>query len=225
MLLKTHSKRSFSMGVASLFLLISGAACSEGQAPANKQTKMAPASAQVAAPAAEADDANALRPEVLISTSMGDIVVELNAEKAPKTVANFLSYVDSGHYKNTIFHRVISNFMIQGGGFTPEMHKKPANQTVENEADNGLRNDLGTIAMARTNAPHSASAQFFLNTQDNGFLNHTSKSGRGWGYAVFGKVVSGGDIIQKIKMVPTTTRNRMRDVPMDPVIIHDIKRI
>ncbi|NJP82783.1 peptidyl-prolyl cis-trans isomerase, partial [Streptomyces sp. AA8] len=133
--------------------------------------------------------------KVRLSTNHGDIVLELNSEKAPKTVQNFLEYVDAGHYNGTIFHRVISGFMIQGGGFTPDMEQKPANAPIENEANNGLQNNRGTVAMARTNDPHSASAQFFINTVDNDFLNHTSPTPQGWGYAVFGKVVEGDDVV------------------------------
>jgi peptidyl-prolyl cis-trans isomerase B (cyclophilin B) len=214
--------RSFSTSVAGLFLLVSTSVFAADQAASGDQIKSVP---HAKTTTSESTDATQRRPEVLIVTNMGEIAVRLNPEKAPKTVANFLSYVDSGHYKDTIFHRVISNFMIQGGGFSESMQKKPANQTVENEADNGLINEFGTIAMARTSDPHSASAQFFINTQYNANLDHTSKSARGWGYTVFGEVFCGSDVIQTIKRVPTTAKNGMRDVPVEPVIIYDIKRI
>ncbi|MDP2226557.1 MAG: peptidylprolyl isomerase, partial [Moraxellaceae bacterium] len=136
-------------------------------------------------------------PQVALNTSHGRIVLELDAVKAPKTTANFLAYVKSGHYSGTIFHRVISNFMIQGGGFDASMNQKPTNAPIENEAPNGLKNEVGTIAMARTQDPHSASAQFFINVKDNDFLNHSGRTLQGWGYAVFGKVVSGAEIVKK----------------------------
>ncbi|VAW55804.1 Peptidyl-prolyl cis-trans isomerase PpiB, partial [hydrothermal vent metagenome] len=147
-------------------------------------------------------------PLVLMSTTLGDIEIELNNKKAPKTVANFLQYVKSDHYNGTIFHRVIKDFMIQGGGFNKDLQRGETKAAVQNEADNGLKNDLGTIAMARTNAPHSATDQFFINTnkKNNNFLNHTSKSSRGWGYAVFGKVTKGMDIVAKIEDVKTGAR-------------------
>ncbi|TCS33304.1 peptidyl-prolyl cis-trans isomerase A (cyclophilin A)/peptidyl-prolyl cis-trans isomerase B (cyclophilin B) [Paucimonas lemoignei] len=156
-------------------------------------------------------------PQVLLKTSMGDIVLELNAGKAPKTVENFLQYVKSGHYSGTIFHRVIENFMIQGGGFDKDMTQKPTRAPIENEAKNGLKNDAYTVAMARTSAPHSASAQFFINTKDNDFLNYPGQDG--WGYAVFGKVVKGKDVVDKIKTVPTGNKGFHQNVPTTPVII------
>jgi peptidyl-prolyl cis-trans isomerase B (cyclophilin B) len=156
---------------------------------------------------------------VILHTSFGDIHLELDAEKAPKTVENFLSYVNSGHYDGTIFHRVINGFMIQGGGFTPGMDQKTANASIENEANNGLKNDQYTVAMARTNEPHSASAQFFINVANNDFLNFRSPTPQGWGYAVFGKVVSGTDVVDKIKAVKTGTKHWHNDVPVDDVII------
>ncbi len=157
--------------------------------------------------------------QVALNTNYGRIVLDLNAEKAPKTVANFVAYVRSGHYNGTIFHRVIDGFMIQGGGFTQDMKQKPTNAPIENEADNGLTNDVGTIAMARTQDPHSASAQFFINVKSNSFLNYTSKSVQGWGYAVFGKVTQGMDVVEKIKAVPTGRVSMYSDVPLKPVII------
>jgi peptidyl-prolyl cis-trans isomerase B (cyclophilin B) len=156
---------------------------------------------------------------VILHTSFGDIHLELDAEKAPKTVENFLSYVNSGHYDGTIFHRVINGFMIQGGGFTPGMDQKTANAPIENEANNGLKNDQYTVAMARTNEPHSASAQFFINVANNDFLNFRSPTPQGWGYAVFGKVVSGTDVVDKIKAVKTGAKHWHNDVPVDDVII------
>ena len=149
----------------------------------------------------------------------GVITLELDAAKAPKTVANFLNYVNKGHYNNTVFHRVIPGFMVQGGGFEPGMKQKPTDGEIENEANNGLKNDNYTIAMARTNAPHSASSQFFINVADNGFLNHTAPSASGWGYAVFGKVIAGTDVVDRIKAVKTGRKGFHDDVPMEDVII------
>jgi peptidyl-prolyl cis-trans isomerase B (cyclophilin B) len=154
---------------------------------------------------------------ILIKTSKGDIKLELDAEKAPKTVANFMKYVESGHYSGTIFHRVIGHFMIQGGGFDQEMNQKPAPDTVENEAANGLSNTLGSIAMARTSDPHSAGAQFFINVGDNAFLDHPGQDG--WGYCVFGKVVEGMDVVDAIKGVATGRSGMFSDVPVEPVVI------
>jgi peptidyl-prolyl cis-trans isomerase B (cyclophilin B) len=154
---------------------------------------------------------------VLITTNKGNIKLELDAEKAPKTVANFLDYVAQGHYDNTIFHRVIGDFMIQGGGFDATMKQKPTGATVENEAKNGLKNDKYTVAMARTSDPHSASAQFFINTKNNAFLDYPGQDG--WGYAVFGKVVEGTEIVDQINKVKTGRSGMFSDVPSDPVII------
>ena len=151
---------------------------------------------------------------------MGAIVIELNEEKAPKTVENFLNYVKSGHYDGTIFHRIIDGFMIQGGGMDAEMNEKATNAPVENEADNGLKNDKGTIAMARTQDPHSATSQFFINVKDNDFLNHSGKNMQGWGYTVFGKVTSGMDVIDKMRGVPTGRFGMHADVPNEPVVIN-----
>jgi peptidyl-prolyl cis-trans isomerase B (cyclophilin B) len=158
---------------------------------------------------------------VLMTTNKGAIKVELDAEKAPKTVANFLDYVNKGHFSNTIFHRVIPNFMIQGVGFEPGMKQKPSDQTVENEAKNGLKNDKYTLAMARTSAPHSASAQFFINTADNAFLNYPGQDG--WGYAVFGKVVEGKEVVDAINTVKTSRSGMHADVPAEPIIIENIE--
>src|SRR3546814_341914 len=154
-------------------------------------------------------------PRVDLNTNMGDIVIELNAEKAPKTVENFLSYVKEGFYDNTIFHRVIDNFMVQGGGFEPGMKQKQPHEPIENEADNGLKNDKYTVAMARTGDPHSATAQFFINVADNEFLNFTAPTPSGWGYAVFGKVVEGTDVVDKIKQVKTASKGFHQDVPVE----------
>lgn len=151
--------------------------------------------------------------------NLGNITLELDAAKAPKTVENFLAYVNKGHFDGTIFHRVIPGFMIQGGGFEPGMTQKPTDKPIENEANNGLKNDKYTIAMARTNDPHSASSQFFINVADNGFLNHTAPSAQGWGYAVFGKVVAGTDVVDKIAAVKTGQKGYHGDVPKDDVVI------
>lgn len=156
---------------------------------------------------------------IILHTNHGDITLELNYEKAPKTAANFEAYVKDGFYDGVIFHRVIDGFMIQGGGFEPDMLQKNTKDSIENEADNGLTNDTGTIAMARTMDPHSASAQFFINLSDNSFLNHTAKTSQGWGYAVFGKVTEGMDVVNKIKQVKTTSRAGHQDVPVEDVII------
>jgi peptidyl-prolyl cis-trans isomerase B (cyclophilin B) len=158
-------------------------------------------------------------PMVKLHTSMGDIVLELNPEKAPATVANFLQYVKDGFYHDTIFHRVINGFMIQGGGFDAQMKQKSTRAPIKNEADNGLTNDAYTIAMARTAVPDSATAQFFINVADNKNLNHTGKNPAGWGYAVFGKVVQGQEVVDKIKAVATTTKGFHSDVPVEPVTI------
>ena len=156
---------------------------------------------------------------VSLQTNKGEIVLELNSEKAPLTVENFVAYVRDGHYDNTIFHRVIDGFMIQGGGFEPGMVQKSTRESIQNEANNGLSNDIGTIAMARTMAPHSASAQFFINVSNNDFLNHSAPTAQGWGYAVFGKVIDGMDIVNQIKQVKTGTRDGHSDVPIDDVTI------
>jgi peptidyl-prolyl cis-trans isomerase B (cyclophilin B) len=154
---------------------------------------------------------------VLLTTNHGAIKIELDAEKAPKTVENFLAYVNAGHYNGTIFHRVIDGFMVQGGGFEPGMKQKPANQTVENEAANGLKNEPYTLAMARTSDPHSASAQFFINVKNNGFLDHPGQDG--FGYCVFGKVIEGTEIVDQIKAVKTTRTGMFADVPVEDVVI------
>lgn len=164
-------------------------------------------------------EAESKNPQVELETNKGAIVLELYPEKAPKTVDNFLRYVRWGQYEGTIFHRVIPEFMIQGGGLTPDMKQKLTELAVENEADNGLKNDRGTVAMARTQDPHSATSQFFINVKDNAFLNHKSKTPQGWGYTVFGKVVKGMDVVDAISKVKTGTKAGMSDVPLEDVVI------
>jgi peptidyl-prolyl cis-trans isomerase B (cyclophilin B) len=156
---------------------------------------------------------------IKLHTNHGVITLKLFADKAPETVANFIQYVKDGHYDNTIFHRVISNFMIQGGGFDADMKQKSTRETIKNEANNGVSNKAGTIAMARTMEPHSASAQFFINVQDNDFLDHSAPTTQGWGYTVFGEVVEGMDVVEAIKSVATTSKNGHQDVPREDVII------
>lgn len=156
---------------------------------------------------------------VKIKTNHGEFSLELDAEKAPITVANFLEYVQSGFFNNTIFHRVIDGFMVQGGGFEPGMNQKPTRAAIKNEADNGLKNDLYTIAMARTSDPNSATAQFFINASNNDFLNYTSPTPQGWGYCVFGKVVEGQEVIDKIRKVRTGNKSGHQDVPLEDVVI------
>jgi peptidyl-prolyl cis-trans isomerase B (cyclophilin B) len=158
-------------------------------------------------------------PLVKLETSMGDITLELYPDKAPATVANFLEYVKAGFFNGTIFHRVINGFMVQGGGLDAQLNKKPTRAPIKNEADNGLTNDAYTVAMARTNIPDSATAQFFINVANNTFLNHTGKTPQGWGYAVFGKVIKGQEVVDKIKAVPTTTRASYENVPQEPITI------
>ncbi|WP_417541633.1 peptidylprolyl isomerase [Methylophaga thalassica] len=164
-------------------------------------------------------DGTSKMPQVKLETSLGDIVIELNEDKAPVTVANFLGYVNDGFYDGTIFHRVIKNFMIQGGGFTQEFQQKTTKAAIENEADNGLSNKRGAVAMARTNDPHSATAQFFINTVDNGFLDFQAKVPSGWGYAVFGEVIEGMDVVDAIREVDTTMRGPHQDVPAEDIVI------
>lgn len=157
--------------------------------------------------------------KVQLHTNHGLITLELDAEKAPKTVENFLAYVKQGHYDNTVFHRVIDGFMIQGGGFAPGMVQKPTLAPIENEANNGLKNIRGSVAMARTNDPHSASAQFFINVADNDFLNFSSTTTQGWGYAVFGKVIDGLEVLESIRQVKTGTKGFHQDVPLEDVVL------
>jgi len=169
----------------------------------------------IAPATAQAED----NPKVLLHTSMGDITLELYPGKAPETVQNFLQYVREGYYGGTVFHRVIDGFMIQGGGLTAELEPKAGNAPIQNEADNGLKNEKYTVAMARTMEPHSASSQFFINVNDNEFLNHRAKSIQGWGYAVFGKVVAGQDVVDAIRQVQTTSKGMHENVPVEPVVI------
>jgi peptidyl-prolyl cis-trans isomerase B (cyclophilin B) len=164
-------------------------------------------------------------PQVELNTNKGRVVLELNTEKAPLTAENFLQYVRDGFYDGVIFHRVIEGFMVQGGGFDENFKEKNTRDSIENEADNGLTNDLGTVAMARTQAPHSASAQFFINVANNSFLNHTGKTAQGWGYAVFGKVIEGLDVVDQIKAVRTGSRGYHQDVPLENVVIETAKII
>jgi len=166
-----------------------------------------------------------INPKVELETSKGKIVLELYVDNAPETVKNYLAYVDANYYDGTIFHRVIPNFMIQGGGFTPDMKRKTTQAPIKNEADKGLKNDRGTIAMARTGDPHSATAQFFINTKNNDFLNHRSKTQQGWGYAAFGKVVEGMNTVDAISAVKTGAADGFRDVPEEPVVIISAKRL
>jgi len=156
---------------------------------------------------------------IKLHTNHGIISLELDAVKAPDTAANFIQYVQDGHFNNTVFHRVIDGFMVQGGGFEPGMKQKPTRDPVQNEANNGLKNDMYTVAMARTSAPHSASAQFFINVGNNDFLNHSAPTPQGWGYCVFGKVVDGTDVVDKIRTVKTGSRGMHQDVPVEDVII------
>jgi peptidyl-prolyl cis-trans isomerase B (cyclophilin B) len=162
---------------------------------------------------------------VKLHTNHGIITLELDAARAPDTVANFLQYVNDGHYANTVFHRVIDGFMIQGGGFEPGLKQKPTRAPVRNEAANGLRNDAYTIAMARTSDPHSASAQFFINVSDNDFLNHTAPNAQGWGYCVFGKVVEGIEVVDRIRKVRTGNRGMHQDVPVEDVVIEKAEAV
>ena len=175
--------------------------------------------------AAGAADKPVDNPRVVLDTSKGKIVLELYLQKAPDTVVNFLGYVDAKFYDGTIFHRVIPNFMIQGGGFSADMQRKPGKGPIKNEADKGLQNNRGTIAMARTGDPHSATAQFFINSINNDFLNHKNKTQQGWGYAAFGKVIEGMDVVDAISAVKTTRRGGFRDVPVEPVVIKTARRV
>ncbi|MCK5894674.1 MAG: peptidyl-prolyl cis-trans isomerase [Endozoicomonadaceae bacterium] len=162
---------------------------------------------------------------VILHTTFGDITLKLDADKAPGTVKNFLEYVKKGHYDNTVFHRVINGFMIQCGGFSPDMQEKTSANPINNEADNGLKNVIGSIAMARTSDPHSATAQFFINVADNEFLNHTVKDDQGWGYTVFGQVIDGMDVVEKIKAVQTDNHGFHQDVPKEEIIIKSAEKV
>ena len=187
-------------------------------APAAGLALLTALAAGLTVPAAAAD------PQVRLETSHGAIVLALDAAKAPATVENFLAYVDAGHYDGTLFHRVIPGFMIQGGGFDRDFRQKETRAPIGNEADNGLLNQRGTVAMARTNDPHSATAQFFINSVDNDFLNHSAKDPRGWGYAVFGRVTEGLEVVDAISQVPTGTKNGHQDAPVEPVVLLKAER-
>jgi cyclophilin family peptidyl-prolyl cis-trans isomerase len=190
-------------------------------AETNTVEEMTQAAPAVAAEEPQEQERNTVM--ILMKTSKGDIKIELDREKAPKTVENFLGYLEAGHYNGTVFHRVMNGFMIQGGGFDADMKQKPAPRTVENEADNGLKNIVGSIAMARTPDPHSASAQFFINVADNAFLDYPGQDG--WGYCVFGQVVEGMDVVDAIKVVSTGNRGAHQNVPTDPVLINEVSVI
>jgi len=179
----------------------------------------------VALAAGQTNAATGAKPRVALDTSLGKIVLELEPEKAPKTVENFLAYVDAGHYDGTVFHRVIPGFMIQGGGFTADMKQKPTRGGIQNEADNGLKNVRGSVAMARTGDPHSATSQFFVSSVDNGFLDHTAKTPQGWGYTVFAHVVEGMEVVDKISGVATGNRGPFQNVPTTPVVIEKATRV
>jgi cyclophilin family peptidyl-prolyl cis-trans isomerase len=179
----------------------------------------------VGAQSAAAADQAVVNPRVVVETSKGRIVIELFPQKAPATVQNFLAYVDAGFYTGTVFHRVIPNFMIQGGGLTADMQKKPTEKPVANEADNGLKNTRGSVAMARTSEPHSATSQFFINTADNEFLNHRGKTPQGWGYAVFGRIAEGMAVVDAISGVKTGSSGMFQDVPVEPVVIEKVQRV
>ncbi len=196
-----------------LLVALAGFVLQAGMAPADEME-----------PTAQPNTPAEANPMVTLKTTHGDISIELYADKAPETVANFLKYVDDGHYNGTIFHRVIDGFMIQGGGFTPDMQQKPTRAPVKNEAANGLKNERGTLAMARTSDPHSATAQFFINVTNNDFLNFRSPDRNGYGYCVFGKVTAGMDVVDKIKGVRTATRSFHENVPVEPVVIREAVR-
>jgi peptidyl-prolyl cis-trans isomerase A (cyclophilin A) len=212
------------MRTAMISLLIAAAAALVGCRQTDNHT---PADAQTPAPAGKEGPetmSESANPVVVMETSSGKVRIELDAAKAPKTVANFLGYVDQKFYDGTIFHRVIPDFMIQGGGFTAAMEEKPTRAPIKNEAGNGLLNNRGTIAMARTGVVDSATAQFFINVQDNSFLNHRDNSPEGFGYAVFGKVIEGMDVVDKIRAVPTQSAGDFENVPATPVVIQSIRR-
>lgn len=223
--------------VASVLVVALAFGCSGGDAPAERTEEGSAATPPSAEPPGNAEEAGEVVPEgeeegdvapgsypvVEMRTSAGTITLELYPDRAPKTVDNFLSYVRRGFYDGTIFHRVVPGFVIQGGGFTTEMIKKETEPPIENEADNGLRNLRGTICMARTNDPHSATSQFFINTRDNAPLDFRERSLRGWGYAVFGKVIDGMDVIDQIEGVQTTSRDGYQDVPVEPVVIESVR--
>jgi peptidyl-prolyl cis-trans isomerase B (cyclophilin B) len=198
--------------VAVTLVLLTVGACSRGDKTDTK-------------PDAAAQAASQKHQRVVIRTNKGDIEIELYADKAPKSVENFLKYVDDGFYKDTLFHRVIKDFMVQGGGYDAELQRKPTRDPITNEANNGLRNENGTVAMARTSQPHSATSQFFINVKDNKFLDFTAETPQGWGYAVFGRVVAGMDVVTAIEQSPTTDKDGgFRDIPETAVVIETIAR-
>ena len=201
----THARRTALAGALLLVATLLGSCSKEGEAPAPTGERGA---AQV----------------VVLKTTAGEIEIELFADKAPISTANFLAYVDEGFYDGTIFHRVIKDFMIQGGGFDGGMQEKPTREPIKNEASNGLKNEVGTVAMARTSVPDSATSQFFINTENNAFLDHRSESSDGWGYAVFGKVVRGMDVVEKIEASETEDRDRFRNIPKSPIVIESARR-
>lgn len=218
-------RRSFFLTVGMMAACLVGCGNPESAGPANGSAPSPPegANAPAAANAPAPAGAGEVKPvPVVIETSMGTIELEFYPDKAPVTVENFVKYAKKGHYEGTVFHRVIPGFMIQGGGFTPELKEKSTDAPIKNEADNGLKNDRGTIAMARTSDPNSATAQFFINVADNGPLNR-DQDPNGFGYAVFGKVTKGMDVVDKIVAVETTTRNGMENVPVEPVTIKSVK--
>jgi peptidyl-prolyl cis-trans isomerase B (cyclophilin B) len=206
---------------ASLCLAVAARAAEPAPSGDNKGAAPA-ASAAEKGGGAMADKATTKNPVVVISTSMGDIEAELYADKAPESVKNFLAYAESGHYNGTVFHRVIKGFMIQGGGMTADLQQKPTKAPIKNEAGNGLKNEVGTLAMARTNVVDSATSQFFINVKNNDFLDHKSETPQGFGYAVFGKVIGGMDVVTKIENVSTTNKGMYQDVPSEPVTIKSI---
>lgn len=223
----TNTSKSPLWNAAITVMTIITSAVSISAAHANTDAAVSKADTKTEKKAEKKDNAKAGAKKmttVVIETSLGNIEVELNAEKAPISTENFLKYVDKKHYDGTIFHRVISNFMIQGGGMTEKMDEKKSDAPIKNEAANGLKNDRGTLAMARTSVVDSATAQFFINVQDNDFLNHKAPNPREFGYAVFGKVTAGMDVVDKIKAVPTGMTGGMQDVPKTPVVMKSVRR-
>jgi cyclophilin family peptidyl-prolyl cis-trans isomerase len=201
-----HAHRTLITGTVLLVATILGSCSKDGEAPT---------------PAAERARA---APIVVLKTTAGEIEIELYADKAPISTANFLAYVDEGFYDGTIFHRVIEDFMIQGGGFDGALQEKPTREPIRNEASNGLKNEVGTVAMARTSVPDSATSQFFINTENNTFLDHRGESADGWGYAVFGKVIRGMEVVEKIEASETEDRDRFRNLPKSPIVIESARR-